>query len=277
MCPPEAMELQRLASEAGFEEVRSKEMTLFEVIESASSLPLSLSLFTTYFTIAKVRMYSISSAPSFKEEEGSAGWTASITVGVVDYAKAQLPGKEEERRHLGAASGMLASLSHGDTALGYVAHMMSTFRLDPVAPIIMVGPGTGIAPFRGFLQQRAVLGATSPAYLFFGCRRRDEDFLYKDELESLRDSGALTDLFVAFSREQKDKVYVQNKILEQKELVWRVLEAKGKVYVCGDAAAMAPDVRAAFAKVIAEFSSADPANYLQAMQREDRYLEDVWG
>lgn len=93
----------------------------------------------------------------------------------------------------------------------------------------------------------------------------------------MRDSGALTDLFVAFSREQKDKVYVQNKILEQKELVWRVLEAKGKVYVCGDAAAMAPDVRAAFAKVIAEFSSADPANYLQAMQREDRYLEDVWG
>ena len=140
MCPPEAMELQRLASEAGFEEVRSKEMTLLEVIESASSLPLSLSLFTTYFTIAKVRMYSISSAPSFKEEEGSAGWTASITVGVVDYAKAPLPGKEEERRHLGAASGMLASLSHGDTALGYVAHMMSTFRLDPVAPIIMVSP-----------------------------------------------------------------------------------------------------------------------------------------
>ena len=165
MCPPEAMELQRLASEAGFEEVRSKEMTLLEVIESASSLPLSLSLFTTYFTIAKVRMYSISSAPSFKEEEGSAGWTASITVGVVDYAKAQLPGKEEERRHLGAASGMLASLSHGDTALGYVAHMMSTFRLDPVAPIIMVSPPS--PPLSLSLSCAPLLSLSDQSRLFF--------------------------------------------------------------------------------------------------------------
>jgi len=203
-----------------------------------------------------------------------------VSVGRVEYTTGT------GRVHRGLASSYLGDLPVGGVVPGLVRTLAGGFHLpeDPAAPILMVGPGTGVAPMMGFLQERAHLLKSGRqlghAALFFGCRRRDEDFLYQEELERHRESGALSELRVAFSREGAQKVYVQDLIWEQRAAVWKLLQQpSARIYVCGDARAMAPDVRKTFQRVAEECGgrSGDGAsNMVAAMIESGRYLEDVW-
>ena len=161
----------------------------------------------------------------------------------------------------------------------------SQFRLPskPETPVIMVGPGTGLAPFRGFIQERQFLvdeGKTvGETVLYFGCRKKNEDFIYAEELEEFVKKGTLT-LKSAFSRDQKEKVYVTHLIENDAELIWRVIgENKGHFYICGDAKNMAVDVRNILVKILStrgSMSEADALQYLKKMEAQKRYSADVW-
>jgi cytochrome P450/NADPH-cytochrome P450 reductase len=146
----------------------------------------------------------------------------------------------------------------------------------------MVGPGTGLAPFRGFLQERAALKAKGktlgPAMLFFGCRHPDQDYLYADELEAFAASG-IADLHTAFSRSEGPKTYVQNLVTAEKERVWNLIEQGAIIYVCGDGGKMEPDVKAALVAIYRERSGADAAagqRWIDDLGAKNRYVLDVW-
>jgi NADPH-ferrihemoprotein reductase len=150
-------------------------------------------------------------------------------------------------------------------------------------PLIMVGPGTGVAPLLGFLHRRAAWKAKNnelgEAILFFGCRKEQEDYIYRDFLKSSVADGVISDLDVAFSRDQKEKVYVQHRIQKRAADVWRIISSGGNVYLCGDAKHMAKDVEAELLETIREhgkMGAADAAAYLDAMAKGERYLKDVW-
>jgi sulfite reductase (NADPH) flavoprotein alpha-component len=145
--------------------------------------------------------------------------------------------------------------------------------------MIMVGPGTGVAPFRGFLHERSARGATGRNWLFFGEQHAATDFYYRDELESMQQNGLLTRLDLAFSRDQADKVYVQDRMREQGAQLWAWLEEGAHFYVCGDASRMAKDVDAALKEVVAQHGglSAERAEeYVGAMTKDRRYVRDVY-
>ncbi|KAL8796181.1 MAG: hypothetical protein Q9195_001514 [Heterodermia aff. obscurata] len=163
----------------------------------------------------------------------------------------------------------------------------SNFKLpsDPSKPIIMVGPGSGVAPFRGFIQERAAQAKAGEkvgmTVLFYGCRRRSEDFLYKDEWDTYKESlGDSFALFLAFSRETPgQKIYVQKRLQEQADLVNDLLQKKGNFYVCGDAANMAREVSVLLGQIIAEkrgISSEKAESIVKGMRSSNQYQEDVW-
>ncbi|XP_055371384.1 NADPH--cytochrome P450 reductase isoform X2 [Condylostylus longicornis] len=161
----------------------------------------------------------------------------------------------------------------------------SQFRLPAKSeiPIIMIGPGTGLAPFRGFIQERQFQKSEGKAVgdtiLYFGCRKKSEDYIYQEELEEFEKSGVLT-LKVAFSRDQAQKVYVTHLLEKDAELVWKIIgENKGHVYICGDAKNMATDVRNILTKIICTHGSmneAEAQQFLKRMEAQKRYSADVW-
>ncbi len=143
----------------------------------------------------------------------------------------------------------------------------------------MVGPGTGIAPFRAFLQERAATGAAGRNWLFFGDQRRATDFLYEEEWEEWRRRGVLTRLDVAFSRDQAEKIYVQDRMRAASAELWAWLEGGASFYVCGDAKRMAKDVDAALHEILAVqggLGTAGAAEYVKRLKKEHRYLRDVY-
>ncbi|ERM15420.1 CysJ [Pantoea ananatis BRT175] len=147
------------------------------------------------------------------------------------------------------------------------------------APLIMVGPGTGIAPFRAFLQERQVTGAQGKNWLFFGDQHQEHDFIYREELTAWQESGLLTRLDLAFSRDQDKKIYVQNRMLEQGAELYAWLQDGGHFYVCGDASRMAKDVDSALYEIVRQFgglSSERAADYIDQLKKEKRYLRDVY-
>lgn len=152
------------------------------------------------------------------------------------------------------------------------------FRLpnDPAAPVIMIGPGTGVAPFRAFLQHREAIGATGRNWLFFGARRFTHDFLYQLEFQDWLQSGVLSRIDLAFSRDQREKTYVQHRMWEARQELYAWLRDGAYVYVCGDAKAMAKDVHAMLLAIIADQSGGDATAKLRALQRAGRYLRDVY-
>ncbi|HEY4295715.1 MAG TPA: reductase, partial [Paraburkholderia sp.] len=157
------------------------------------------------------------------------------------------------------------------------AHFRPPHHAD--TPMIMVGPGTGIAPFRGFLHERRARGDAGRNWLFFGEQHAATDFYYRDELETMRDSGVLTRLDVAFSRDQADKIYVQDRMREQGAQLWRWLEDGAHFYVCGDANRMARDVDTALRDVVAGhggMSDEKAAEYVSRLARDKRYARDVY-
>jgi sulfite reductase (NADPH) flavoprotein alpha-component len=155
------------------------------------------------------------------------------------------------------------------------------FRLptDPDRPIIMIGPGTGVAPFRAFLQQREAEGARGQSWLFFGARQFTHDFLYQLEWQEWLASGVLSRMDVAFSRDQREKIYVQHRMWEARRELFTWLADGAVLYVCGDATAMAKDIHAMLLRIIADQSGRDTAaaaDWLREMQQSGRYLRDVY-
>lgn len=214
------------------------------------------------------RLYSISSSP--KAHPGR----VHITVSVVRYESLSRPRK-------GVCSTFLADRIPDAQVLPIFLHSNKNFRppQNADAPMIMVGPGTGIAPFRGFLHERAAVGAKGRNWLFFGDQRSSTDFMYREEMEALQKAGTLTRLDTAFSRDQAEKVYVQDRMREQGKELFNWLEQGAHFYVCGDANRMAKDVDAALHEIVqsAGGKSADAAKeYVAKLKAEKRYQRDVY-
>jgi sulfite reductase alpha subunit-like flavoprotein len=213
------------------------------------------------------RLYSISSSP--KECPGE----VHLTVSPVRYNFQGVP-----RR--GVCSTYLADRSPGDRVAVYL-RPSSNFRppSESDTPMIMIGPGTGIAPFRGFLQERRALGHTGPNWLFFGEQHAATDYYYRDELEQMRDDGFLTELDLAFSRDQQEKVYVQHLMRKRGAELWAWLQDGAQLYVCGTADPMAKDVDRALCEIAAEHGNLGPdaaRAYVQSLSADKRYQRDVY-
>jgi len=221
------------------------------------------------------RMYSISS--SIKEHPGS----VHITAVVVTFKT------PTGRLHKGVCSHWLVQQMPKEEQPIYVPIFVekATFRLpkNPSIPIVMVGPGTGLAPFRGFVQERKHLAKSSSigdALLFFGCRSRNIDFIYSTELEEAEKNGHISKLITAFSRDTEKKVYVQHKMQENTEIIFGILsEKKGYLYICGDARVMAKDVHQTVVNLLMNHGSKteeQAEQFLTEMKQGGRYLTDVW-
>lgn len=213
------------------------------------------------------RLYSISSSPLAHTGQ------IHTTVAVVRYSS-------HNRDRGGVCSTLFADRAAIADRLPIYIQPNKKFRLPQSdTPIIMIGPGTGIAPFRGFLHERRALGAKGRNWLFFGERSAKTDYLYREELEAMRADGHLTRLDTAFSRDQADKVYVQDKMIEQGAMFWTWLQDGASVYVCGNASRMAKDVHTALHSIVAQqgaMSSDAAEEYVQTMKDEHRYHRDVY-
>jgi len=220
------------------------------------------------------RYYSISSSPNSMSGE------CSVTVGVVDG-----PARSGRGDYRGVCSTYLADKAKGETVFASIKETKAGFRLpaDPATPVIMIGPGTGLAPFRAFLQERVMqkgAGAQlGPAMLFFGCRNADEDFIYRKELEAMEKEG-IVDLKVAFSRPASgDKIYVQDLIRKERKKVWELIQGGAKIFICGDGSRMEPDVKRALIRIHSEETDSDAESseaWMDELGRSDRYVLDVW-
>lgn len=214
------------------------------------------------------RLYSIASSQAEVEEE------VHLTVGLVEYDKG------DDKRYGGASSFLSQRLEEGGEVKVFVENN-NNFKLpqDDNTPVIMIGPGTGIAPFRSFIQERENRDAEGKNWLFFGDRTFTQDFLYQVEWQKYLKSGLLNRLDVAFSRDQAEKVYVQHRILENAEQVWQWVQEGAYIYVCGDATRMAKDVHEALV-IVAEqqgkMSRDDAEELINDLRKAKRYQRDVY-
>jgi sulfite reductase (NADPH) flavoprotein alpha-component len=214
------------------------------------------------------RLYSISSSPYAHVGE------IHTTVAVVRY-------RSHNRDRGGVCSTLLADRVPTGDRLPIYIQPNKRFRLpkNTDASVIMIGPGTGIAPFRSFLHQRRALGHTGRNWLFFGERSATTDFLYQDELQSMHSDGHLTRLDLAFSRDQDRKIYVQDRMLEQAASFYAWLEEGASIYVCGDASRMAKDVDATLHTIVeqqARLPHDAAIEYMQQLKDQNRYHRDVY-
>lgn len=214
------------------------------------------------------RMYSLASSQKVHPD------TVHVAVRVIRY-------HSHGRDRQGVASGQLGDRSPVGSTLPIFLHSNASFRLpeDTTAPMIMIGPGTGIAPFRAFLEERQATRQTGDNWLFFGEQREKSDFLYKDQLLGMVKDGTLKRLDTAFSRDQPNKVYVQDRMQENAKELFEWLERGAYFYVCGDATRMAKDVETALLDVIARGSNGTlehATEYLAAMKKQKRYQRDVY-
>jgi sulfite reductase (NADPH) flavoprotein alpha-component len=214
------------------------------------------------------RLYSISSSPLVHKDE------VHTTLAVVRYRAA-------DRERGGVCSTFMADQVSVGERLPIYIQTNKKFRLpqDPAASVIMIGPGTGIAPFRSFLYHRRALGHTGRNWLFFGERTATTDFLYRDEWQSMLADGHLTRLDTAFSRDQAHKIYVQDRMTENGASFWSWLQEGASVYVCGDANHMAKDVDQALHRLVEQHGNKDQESaraYVQSLKDQHRYHRDVY-
>lgn len=214
------------------------------------------------------RLYSIASSQMAHPDR------AETSVRVVRY---DAHGRDRQ----GVASGQLGERAHVGEVLPIFLHSNQNFRLpaDGAAPVIMVGPGTGVAPFRAFLEERQAKGASGDSWLFFGDQHASSDFLYEDQFKGMQADGTLTRLDTAFSRDQPEKIYVQDRMGEHASELYAWLERGAYFYVCGDASRMAKSVETALLDAIAAGSqgTTDQATeYLSVMKKQKRYQRDIY-
>ncbi|MDQ2867704.1 MAG: sulfite reductase subunit alpha [Verrucomicrobiota bacterium] len=223
--------------------------------------------FVGLLTKLQPRLYSIASSLRAHPDE------VHFTVDVVRYAS-----HGRERR--GVASSFLAERC-GTSSVPMYPSSSKHFHLpeNPDAAIIMIGPGTGVAPFRAFLEERAATGATGKNWLFFGSQKAASDFFYRDEFEKMRGDGVLHKLDTAFSRDQAEKIYVQHRMRENGAEIWRWLEDGAYFYVCGDALRMAKDVDAMLREIVEKHGDKSPeeaAAFVEQLKADKRYKRDVY-
>ena len=214
------------------------------------------------------RLYSISSSP--KHNPGR----VSLTVDAVRY-------RIKERDRHGVCSTLLAERIEPGAVLKAYVQKAHAFGLpaDPNVPIIMIGPGTGVAPFRAFLQERQAVQAPGRNWLFFGHQRSDYDFFYEDELKAMRTSGLLSRLTLAWSRDGDQKIYVQDRMRDSGRDLWEWLTEGAHIYVCGDAKRMAKDVEMALVDIVAQHGARTPEEasaFVTGLKKSGRYQQDVY-
>jgi sulfite reductase (NADPH) flavoprotein alpha-component len=240
---------------------------LLDLLEAFPSAQPPLSELISALDPLLPRLYSLASSPKHAEGE------VHLTVAAVRYDK-------RARRRTGVASTFLCDRVGPGGEVSVYVHPAEAFRLAaPDRAMIMIGPGTGIAPFRAFLQERQATGARGRNWLVFGNTHRASDFLFEDELTAWRRGGLLTRLDTAFSRDQEHKIYVQNRLLENAAELWTWLEDGAHLYVCGDAERMARDVDRGLAYILAKEGRMEPAAakaYLARLIAEGRYQRDIY-
>lgn len=270
----EKQQLLALAEDPRYtDEVLAKRLSLLDLLEEFPACALPFNVYLEWMRPLRPRYYSIASSPLADAH------TCAITVAVVDA-----PARSGRGRYQGTCSSFLQLEPPHSAIYGFMRSPQMPFRPpeDPAIPIIMVGPGTGIAPFRGFLQERAALQAKGAklgkALLFFGCRHPD-DFIYQEELQEWVAEGVI-ELYTAFSRlEGQPKTYVQDLIRVHADEVWQMIQEGAMIYVCGDASHMEPDVHQAFSEIYQAKSGVSPKeaqDRLLQMEQANRYLADAW-
>ncbi len=261
----ESRVLQAMAE--GYPGAGPEDADLLDLLDSFASARPPLSELISALDLLQPRLYSIASSPKYAVGE------VHLTVAAVRYQK------RARQRHGVASTFLCDRVPPGETVSVFV-RPAEAFRLAaPDKPVIMIGPGTGIAPFRAFLQERRATGARGRNWLFFGDQRRRTDFLFEDELAGFHRDGLLTRFDTAFSRDQEHKVYVQHRLLEHAAELWAWLEEGAYLYVCGDALRMARDVDRGLAYIIAKEGHLEPAAakaYLAKLASEGRYQKDVY-
>ena len=250
------------------DEAMLDELDVLDFITSFKTLKIPFSDLLQAIPVLNPRLYSIAS--SLKKHPNQ----VHLTVGKVTYEK-------NDRLRKGVASTMLAERVETGSQLKVFVQPSHGFTVpaNSNAPMIMVGPGTGIAPFVAFLQEREATGAAGDNWLFFGDQKSETDFLYRDMLEGYVSNGLLKRLDTAFSRDQKHKIYVQDRMRENGAEIFKWLEAGGYFYVCGDASRMAKDVDTALHEVIAQhgsLSADQAAQYVDELKKSNRYERDVY-
>jgi cytochrome P450 / NADPH-cytochrome P450 reductase len=256
------------------DDVLARNRSLIDLLEDFPSCKLPFNLFVELVPILKPRYFSISSSPLVSAAE------ASITVGVVEG-----PARSGHGLYRGVASAYLSALAKGDEAECFIHAPSIAFfpPADATTPMIMIGAGTGVAPFRGFLQARVAMKArgdkVGPALLFHGCRNPAHDHIYADEFTAMARAGVV-ELEPAYSRPETGvKCYVQHRLAERRDRVWQLIEQGGVVYVCGDASTMAPAVEQAFLAIGRDKRGVadDSAKiWLAKLKADGRYLVDIW-
>jgi cytochrome P450 / NADPH-cytochrome P450 reductase len=278
--PDEAAELRTMSGldDAGRDAYRKRvgvpRRSVLELLDEFPSCDLPFNVYLELLPPIRPRYYSISSSPAVTS-------SCHLTVGVLHG-----PARSGDGYFNGVASNHLASSMENSTQFTFVRKPTIPFRppANPHVPMIMVGAGTGMAPFRGFLQERAALAQkgvpVGESILFYGCRNAQSDMLYADELKAFEESG-VTRLQIAFSREPGEpRTFVQHLIEREGDHVWDLIETGAVIYVCGNANTMAPGVRAALMDVYrAKTNGSDPSaeEWLAGLRDADRYLEDIWG
>ena len=241
---------------------------LLDILQLNPTLQIDPAELVDWLKPLRYRAYSISSSPK-------------AHVGEVHLTVAAVRWNYNKREHRGVCSTYLADRADAGEKVEIFPMKNKAFGIpeDNSAAMIMVGPGTGLAPFRAFLEERREIGATGPNWLFFGDQHRECDFIYEDELLAMSKSGLLTRLQLAFSRDQDEKIYVQHRMIENGRDIYAQLEEGAYFYVCGDATRMAKDVDAALHEIIATHghkNQHDVADYVAKLKREKRYLRDVY-
>jgi sulfite reductase (NADPH) flavoprotein alpha-component len=239
-----------------------------DLLTEFPSARLTAQEFADHLRRLQPRLYSIASSPRVFPSE------IHLTVAVVRY-------ETNHRERVGVCSSFLADRAQvGTTPVPvFVSHSHFGPPEDGARDIIMVGPGTGVAPFRAFIQDRAASGATGRNWLFFGDQKKATDFLYEEEWQPLLEKKALARLDTAFSRDQINKVYVQDRMRENAAELWAWIEKGASFFVCGDAKRMAKDVDTALHDIIADRGGLPPeraAEYVKLMKKEKRYQRDVY-
>lgn len=264
--PGEADRLQALAE--GYPGAEPADADLLELLLAFPSAQPPIEELILALGRLEPRLYSIASSPRLHPGE------VHLTVAAVRYAM-------RGRLRKGVASNFLAERAQQGCAISVFVKPAHGFDLpaDPGVPIVMIGPGTGIAPFRAFLEDRRATGANGKNWLFFGDQRRELDFLYEEELENFRKDGLLTRLDLAFSRDQAEKIYVQHRMRERAAELYAWIEEGAHLYVCGDATRMARDVDVALAHIIAKqggIGLSEAKSRVAQLARSGRYQRDVY-